>query len=81
MDYKEILSIALSPWTDVHGIMQLAKCGKNTASRIRTDIEKQVVDSGKRLPTDNKKYVPTRLVLEYLGLDEEYIIKMASLSK
>ena len=25
------------------------------------------------------KYVPTKLVLNYIGLDEEYIFKMASM--
>ena len=79
MNYKDILQIALCPWIDVQGIMQLADCGKNTATEIRTDIEKTILDSGKKIPKSTKKHVPTKMVLEYLNLDENYIIKMANI--
>ena len=79
MTYKDILKIALCPWIDIYGIMQLADCGKSTASKIRTEVENKILESGKKLPKSNKKHVPTKLVLDYLGLDENYIIKMASL--
>ena len=79
MTYQDFFKIASSPWIDIYGIMQLASCGKSNASKIRNEIEQQIIKSGKRLPTSNKKYIPTRLVLEYLGFDENYIFKMASL--
>jgi len=70
--------IILKPWIDTDGIMKLAECGKNTAIKIRTDIEKNIIDSGLRVPIARKKKIPTRLVLEYLGLDTDYIIQMAN---
>jgi len=78
MNYKDIKEIILKPWIDTDGIMKLAECGKNTAIKIRTDIEKNIIDSGLRVPIARKKKIPTRLVLEYLGLDTDYIIQMAN---
>jgi len=78
MNYKDMEEIILKPWIDTDGIMKLAECGKNTAIKIRTDIEKNIIDSGLRVPIARKKKIPTRLVLEYLGLDTDYIIQMAN---
>lgn len=47
-------------------------------ARNRQDVEKIIVDNGKVIPPSVVKYVPTKLVLEYIGLDEDYIFKMAS---
>lgn len=79
MNYKELLDIISKPWIDTNGIMQLAQCGKNSAIKIRWDIEKSILDSGLKLPKSNKRHVPTKLVIEYLGLNESYIINMASI--
>ena len=79
MTYKDILKIALCPWIDTDGIMQLADCGVSTATKLRTDVENKILESGKKLPKSNKRHVPTKMVLDYLGLDENYIVKMASL--
>ncbi len=80
MTYKDILKIASCPWIDVKGIMKLADCGKNTATEIRMEIEKSILDSGKKIPKSTKKHVPTKLVLEYLNLDENYIIRMSNIA-
>lgn len=80
MSYKQLLSIISKPWVTTEDIMQIAACGRNTATQIRWDIEKIIIDSGKKLPVSNKKHVPTRLVLNYLGLDEEYIKNMSSIA-
>lgn len=80
MNYKQLLSIISKPWVTTEDIMQIAACGRNTATQIRWDIEKIITDSGKKLPVSNKKHVPTRLVLGYLGLDEDYIIHMANIA-
>lgn len=60
--------------------MEIASCGRNTATRIRLEIEKEILSSGKKIPISNKKHVPTRLVLNYLGLDEEYIKHMSNIT-
>ncbi len=79
MNYKELLELILKPWVSIDEIMLLADCGKNTATEIRTDIEKSILESGKKLPKSTKKHIPTKLLLEYLNLDENYIIKMANI--
>ena len=80
MDYKKLLELISKPWIDTNGIMEVALCGRNTATRIRIEIEQTILESGKKIPISNKKHVPTRLLLEYLGLDEEYIKHMASIT-
>lgn len=77
MDYLKMTAIISKPWIDTDGIMELAQCGKRSATRVRTTIEKQILDSGKMLPLSSRKNVPTKMVLDYLGLDEEYIYNMA----
>ena len=78
MNYKEMLEIVSKVWINSNDIMKLCNCGKNTANKIRQDIEKIIINNGKVIPPSVVKYVPTKLVLEYIGLDEDYIFKMAS---
>lgn len=78
MSYKEIINVIQKPWVDVEGIMQVAQCGKYSATRIRTEIEEQIIASGKKIPSSCRKRVPTKLLLDYLGLNEDYIYLMAS---
>ena len=78
MNYKEILEIISKVWINSNDIMKLCNCGKNTANKIRQDVEKIITDNGKVIPPSVVRYVPTKLVLEYIGLDEDYIFKMAS---
>lgn len=77
MNYKEMSKIISKVWINSNDIMKICNCGKNTATKIRQDIEKNIIDSGKLVPPSMIKYVPTKLVLEYVGLDEDYIFKMA----
>ena len=78
MNYKEMLEIISKVWINSSDIMRLCNCGRNTANKIRHDVAKIITDSGKVIPPSVVKYVPTKLVLEYIGLDEDYIFKMAS---
>lgn len=78
MNYKEMLEIVSKVWINSNDIMKLCNCGKNTANKIRQDVEKIITDNGKVIPPSVVRYVPTKLVLEYIGLDEDYIFKMAS---
>ena len=78
MDYKEMSKLIEHPWIDVNGIMKIAQCGKYSATRIRSELEEQIVASGKKIPSSCKKRVPTKLLLDYLGLNEDYIYSMAS---
>ena len=78
MNYKEMAHLVSKVWVNSDDIMQLCNCGKNNAIKIRKDIEKSILNSGKCIPPSMTKHVPTRLVLEYIGLDENYIFEMAS---
>lgn len=77
MSYVEMKELISKVWLDVDDIMLLAQCGKHSATNIRNEIEEQIVASGKKVPTGARKCVPTKLVLEYLGLDIDYICTMA----
>ena len=78
MDYKEMSKLIEKPWVDVNGIMKIAQCGKYSATRIRSELEEQIVTSGKKIPSSCRKRVPTKLLLDYLGLNEDYIYSMAN---
>ena len=78
MNYREMADIASKVWINSNDIMKICNCGKNTAIRIRQDIEESITKSGKLVPKSMVKFVPTKLVLDYIGLDENYIFEMAS---
>ena len=78
MSYKEIINVIQKPWIDVEGIMKIAQCGKYSATRIRSEIEEQITASGKKIPSSCRKRVPTKLLLDYLGLSEDYIYSVVS---
>ena len=78
MNYKEVVNIVSKLWLTSDDIMKLCSCGKNSALQIRKNVEQLVLDSGKFIPPSMTKHVPTRLVLEYIGIDENYIFEMAS---
>ena len=81
MDYAVMFELIQKPWIDTNGIMKLAQCGKYSATKIRVDIENKILDSGKKLPLSSRKNVPTKMVLDYLGFDEDYIYNMANKEK
>ncbi len=77
MSYLELYNTILKPWSSIKEISLIANCGRDTAIKIRNEIEKQISDSGKRIPHSKTILVPTKKVIEYLGLDLDYIISMA----
>lgn len=77
MSYKTLSEVISKPWVDTDDIMKVACCGKNSAIKIRLEIENQILQSGKKLPLSSRKFIPTKLLLEYLGMDVDYICKMA----
>jgi len=78
MNYKEMADVVSKVWINSNDIMKICNCGKNSAIQIRKDIKKIIIDSGKFVPPSMIKYVPTKLVLDYVGLDEDYILQMAA---
>ena len=78
--YDELNNLISKIWLTTKDIMIIGNCGKTEATKVRKDIEQQILDMGKKIPISNTKHVPTELVLNYYGFDVEYIKKMASSS-
>lgn len=81
MNYKELCTIIVKPWISVKEIMTIANCGRNSAIKLRKQIEDEILKDGKILPKSSPIAVPTKKVLESLGLDEVYIFDMADKEK
>ncbi len=77
MDYRELSQLISFPWIDTEGIMKINSCSRHSATKIRKEIEEEMVGSGKKLPSSSRKYIPTKMLLNYLGLEEDYIFNMA----
>ena len=78
MSYEETLNILNKLWLDSKDIQKLLNCGKDSARKIRDNIAKIIKSKGYELPLGKNKKVSTKEVIEYLGLDINYIIEMAS---
>ena len=81
MNYLEMFNIISKPWLSANDIMEVANCGRCAATKIRNEIEEEVIKQGKRIPQSSPIVVPTTMVLNYLNLDEEYIYDMAKKQK
>lgn len=77
MSYLELFRLISNPWCSTNEIKQIAKCGRDTATKIRKDIQKEIKKNGKLVYSSKTIYVPTQKVIEYLGLDVTYIKEMA----
>ena len=73
----ELISILSKQWANANDIQKIASCGRDNAILIRNKISKQILDSGKNLPTSRKKIVPMKSVIDYLNLNIDYICLMA----
>lgn len=78
MSYLELYKIISKPWASINEISLIANCGRDAAIKIRNKIEEDIIKEGKKLPNGKKIVVPTKKVIEYLGLDLDYIINMAN---
>ena len=72
MSYLELFKIISKPWASIKEISLIANCGRDTAIRIRNNIENEIIKDGKRIPKSKTIVVPTKKVIEYLGLDLDY---------
>ena len=50
MDYIKMTDIISKPWIDTSGIMELAQCGRYSATKLRVAIEQKIIESGKKIP-------------------------------
>ena len=77
MSYMELFNVISKPWASIKEISKIAQCGRDTAIKIRNDIESKINSQGKDVPKGKTILVPMREVLEYLNLDYNFIIEMA----
>ena len=78
MSYLELYQLISKPWSNVKEISLIANCGRDSAIKIRNMIEQEIIKDGKRLPIGKTIVVPTKKVIEFLGLDLDYIVSMAN---
>lgn len=77
VSYTELYKIISKPWINTQEIKKICQCGEKKATKVRKDIEEEVLNSGKHLPNSVIKVVPTPLVLKYLNISEHYVFEMA----
>ena len=78
MSYLELYQLISKPRASVKEISLIANCGRDSAIKIRNMIEQEIIKDGKRLPIGKTIVVPTKKVIEFLGLDLDYIVSMAN---
>ncbi len=81
MSYIETYDILNKLWIDTKDIQKLLNCGKESARQVRNEIENIITNNGYKLPLGKNKKVSTKALIEYLGLDINYIMEMASLEQ
>lgn len=77
ISYNRMLKIIMKPWLTIEDIQEISNCSRNSAITIYEKIAEKIVRDGKLLPLSKTKMIPTKMVLEILGLDEDYIYSMA----
>ena len=45
MNYAMLIKYIQKPWIDTKGIMEVAQCGRHSATKIRNEIEKRIYDT------------------------------------
>ena len=76
MTYEEMREICSKFWLTKKDIMLLCGCGRNNATELINSIRNDLVSKGINLPKTKYKIVPTQSVLEHLGIDNDYKIKV-----
>lgn len=71
----EMLSILDNNWLSTKDIMRIASVGMTTALKLKHKIENDIENQGYLLP---KGLVPTKNVIEALGIDIKYLKKLSS---
>lgn len=74
----EQLETLANQWATAEDIRIIGCVGKNTASKIKTEIKEQIEQEGKRLPYN---LVPMKKVIEYFNIDINYLKKLAKLER
>ena len=73
MTAKETLQLISKQWCDLNDLRKLTGLGKNSATKLKTDIKSDLVNKGYLLP---KKLLPMNEVVGYLKINIPYLQKM-----
>ena len=76
MSYMQLFEVVNKPWASIKEIELIANCGRDSAIKIRNEIEDRIIKSGRNLPKSKTILVPMKDVLEYFNLDLKFIIEM-----
>ena len=71
----QMFDVIKKQWADRNDIMILASCSEAKASRLKKEMTDIVLKSGKSL--HNSRYLPMKVVIDFLEIDEKRIIKNA----
>lgn len=77
----ELFNLFNKQWANVNDIKKIANCGRDRATIIRNNIEKEIEKNGKKLPISRAKLVPMKYVINYLDIDIDYVCEMAKKEK
>lgn len=81
MSYIDAYNILSKVWLDSKDIQKLLSCGIDSARKTRKEISQIIKSKGYELPLCKNKKVLTKEVIDYLGIDMDYITQMAKLEQ
>ena len=74
MNAKETLELISKQWCSLSDLIKLTGLGKNSASKLKSEIRVDLVNKGYQLPT---KLLPMNEVVNYLKININYLQKMS----
>ena len=74
MTAKETLDLISKQWCDLNDLRKLTGLGKNSASKLKSEIRVSLLNKGYQLPS---KLLPTNEVVNYLKININYLQKMS----
>ena len=76
---NEMLEAVNTQWATVADIMKIGSVGINKAREIKSDIERQIIDSGFILP--QRRVVPMQNVINYFNIDIDFLKRVSIASE
>lgn len=74
MTAKETLDLISKQWCDLNDLRKLTGLGKNSASKLKSEIRINLLNKGYQLPS---KLLPMNEVVNYLKINISYLQKMS----
>ncbi len=74
MTAKETLDLISKQWCDLNDLRKLTGLGKNSASKLKSEIRINLLNKGYQLPS---KLLPMNEVVNYLKININYLQKMS----